>query len=86
MRETGETAARRQGQPKGSKLDAHETFLLGLVAETRDITLAEMQARLAAVLQAYPQDAMTWARLGQDIAAHGTGLKLLRPNGILVNP
>ena len=45
-RATGETTARRQGQPKGSKLDAHAAFLLGLVAEQADITLAEMQARL----------------------------------------
>lgn len=45
-RETGETAARRQGQPKGSRLDEHDAFLRGLVAETDDITLAEMQVRL----------------------------------------
>ena len=45
-RETGETRAHRQGQPKGSRLDEHEAFLLGLVDETDDITLAEMQARL----------------------------------------
>lgn len=45
-RETGERQARRQGQPKGSKLDAHEAFLLTLVEGTDDLTLAEMQARL----------------------------------------
>jgi transposase len=45
-RETGERTARRQGQPKGSRLDEHEAFLRGLVAEMDDITLAEMQARL----------------------------------------
>jgi transposase len=45
-RETGETTARRQGQPKGSKLDEHEAFLLELVAEQDDITLVERQARL----------------------------------------
>ena len=45
-RETGETTARRQGKPKGSKLDEHEAFLLGLVDEQDDITLVEMQARL----------------------------------------
>ena len=45
-RETGERTARRQGQPKGSKLDAHEAFLLGLVDAKDDITLGEMQARL----------------------------------------
>ena len=45
-RETGETRARKQGHPKGSKLDEHEAFLLGLVAAKDDVTLAEMQAQL----------------------------------------
>ena len=45
-RETGERTARRQGSPGGSKLDAHEGFLLGLIGGQRDITLEEMRARL----------------------------------------
>ena len=45
---TGETKAQRQGRPRGSKLDAHESFLLALIEETNDITLAEMQDRLRA--------------------------------------
>ena len=45
---TGETTAQRQGRPPGSKLDAHEAFLLALIAEKVDITLSEMQARLRA--------------------------------------
>ena len=47
-RDHGETAARRQGHPRGSKLDAHAGFILGLVEEEPDITLAEIAARLAA--------------------------------------
>jgi transposase len=47
-RETGERTARRQGNPGGSKLDAHEGFLLGLIEGQRDITLEEMRARLLA--------------------------------------
>ena len=47
-RETGERTARRQGNPGGSKLDAHEGFLLGLIEAQRDITLEEMRARLLA--------------------------------------
>jgi transposase len=47
-RETGETVARKQGQPPGSKLDPHEGFILGLIEETPDITLAEIAERLAA--------------------------------------
>lgn len=47
-RETGETEARKQGQPSHSKLDAHEAFILGLIEEVPDITLAEIGERLAA--------------------------------------
>lgn len=47
-RESGETEARKQGQPSRSKLDLHESFILGLVAKTADITLAEIAKRLAA--------------------------------------
>jgi len=45
--ETGEVAARKQGQPGGSKLDAHEAFILALVRERPDISLAEIAQRLA---------------------------------------
>ena len=45
-RASGERTARRQGQPSRSKLDAHRDFLLGLIAETPDMTIGEMQARL----------------------------------------
>ena len=44
-RDHGETTARKQGQPTGSKLDAHEAFILGLVEETPDISLAEIGER-----------------------------------------
>ncbi|BAV50392.1 hypothetical protein MesoLj113a_70880 [Mesorhizobium sp. 113-1-2] len=43
----GEAVARKQGQPSGSKLDPHERFILGLIEETPDITLAEIAERLA---------------------------------------
>ena len=45
--ETGEVAARKQGQPGGSKLDAHEAFILALVAARPDISLAEIVEGLA---------------------------------------
>ena len=44
----GERSARKQGQPKRSKLDPHRDYLLGLIEAEPDITLAEMRARLAA--------------------------------------
>ena len=43
---TGELTARPQGRRQGSSLDAHETFIVGLIEEQRDITLHEMTARL----------------------------------------
>ncbi len=46
-RETGERTARKQGHPVGSRLDAHEAYLLGLIEQTVDITLDEMRHRLA---------------------------------------
>ena len=42
----GERTARRQGQPKRSKLDAHRDYLLGLIEAEPDITIAEMQERV----------------------------------------
>jgi transposase len=46
FRESGETAARRQGKPKGSKLDAHESYLVRLIEARPDITLREMVEKL----------------------------------------
>jgi len=45
-RETSERTARRQGKPRGSRLDAHETFIFGLLEARREITLVEIAARL----------------------------------------
>lgn len=45
-RETGERKARRQGQPRRSKLDPHGAYLQGLIDADCDITLAEMQTKL----------------------------------------
>lgn len=45
-RDHGETTARKQGKPAGSKLDAHEDFILGLVAEAPDIALHEIAEKL----------------------------------------
>jgi transposase len=44
--QTGETAARKRGQPSRSRLDPHESFILGLIDETPDITLAEITERM----------------------------------------
>ena len=47
-RQTGERAARPQGQPRRSKLDPHRALLLGLIEATPDMTLVEMQEHLTA--------------------------------------
>jgi transposase len=43
---TGTVAARPQGRARGSKLDAYEAFVRGLIAGRDDITLEEMRVRL----------------------------------------
>ncbi len=45
-RATGDFRPGRQGQPPGSKLDAVEAFILGLVEERKDISLSEIVERL----------------------------------------
>lgn len=48
FQQTGSCAPRKQGQPSGSKLDAHEAFILGLVAQNKDVTLLEIAQQLLA--------------------------------------
>ena len=42
----GERRARKQGQPRRSKLDPHRDYLLGLIAAEPDLTIAELRDRL----------------------------------------
>lgn len=44
----GERTARRQGWQRGSSLDPHEAFIVGMIEEQKDITLDEMVSRLDA--------------------------------------
>jgi transposase len=46
-RRTGDVRPGRQGQPKRSKLDPHEAYILSLIEAARDIALAEIAERLA---------------------------------------
>lgn len=46
----GERTPRPQGRRRGSSLDVHEAFIVGLIEERKDITLNEMVERLAADL------------------------------------
>lgn len=43
----GRRSAAKQGRRGGSRLDAHEAFIIGLIDKTKDITLNEMVLRLA---------------------------------------
>ena len=45
-RATGSLEPARRGNQGGSVLDVHEGFLIGLINETADISLAEMAERL----------------------------------------
>ena len=63
VRETGVRAAGRQGQPRRSKLDPHRDYLLGLVAETPDITISEMLERLGSVRSVTASRATLWTFL-----------------------
>ncbi len=42
----GQTAPAKQGNPGGSRLDAHEAFIVGMIEAEKDITLNEMVLRL----------------------------------------
>lgn len=44
----GERSARRQGKPRGSRLDPHEAFIVAMIGAAKDITLNEMAAKLQA--------------------------------------
>ena len=46
-RQNGETSARRQGGRRGSRLDAHEEFVVGLIEANADVTLDEMVEHLS---------------------------------------
>ncbi len=59
-RDNGELTARKQGQPSGSKLDEHEAFILDLVEETPDISLAEIAERLGLERQVSACPATVW--------------------------
>lgn len=47
-RATGEVRPAKQGKPKGSVLDAHAGYILGLIKAAPDTTLDEMVERLRA--------------------------------------
>ena len=59
-RRTGGVTPGKKGNPGRSCLDAHEAFILGLIEERSDITLAEMAERLKAVHGLRIQPSTLW--------------------------
>jgi len=59
-RATGDVLPKPQGSGTGSILDPHEAFLLGLIEERRDVTLAEMAERLERVHGLRVQQSTIW--------------------------
>jgi transposase len=62
-REPGDRSARKQGQPRRSKLDPHRGYLLGLIAETPDLTISELLERLLAERSVRASRATLWTFL-----------------------
>jgi transposase len=62
-REAGDRSARKQGQPRRSKLDPHRGYLLGLIAETPDLTISELLERLLAERSVRASRATLWTLL-----------------------
>ena len=60
----GERTARKQGQPRRSKLDPHRDYLLGLIEATPDLTISELLERLLgrARRDGQPRDAVDVSR------------------------
>ena len=76
FRANGEATARRQGKPRGSRLDAHADFILALVeADTKDISLAEIVERLEAERELRVGITSVWKFLDR----HGLTYKKDRP-------
>jgi len=62
-RQTGERKARKQGQPRRSKLDPHRDYLLGLIEATPDLTISELLERLLAERGLTASRALLWTFL-----------------------
>jgi len=63
--ESGERQARKQGQPRRSKLDLHRDDLLERVAQTPDLTISELLDRLAAERDVRARPPMLASRIGR---------------------
>jgi transposase len=62
-REAGDRSAHKQAQPRRSKLDPHRGYLLGLIAETPDLTISELLERLLAERSVRASRATLWTFL-----------------------
>ncbi len=77
-RATGSLAAPREGKPKGSVLDAHAAFILGLIEETPDITLEEIAVRPAEEREVKVVHTAVWKFLDRRGMTHKKDCSCLR--------
>ncbi len=69
-REEGSLDPGRQGKPRGSKLDVHEDFILGLIEERKDIACHEIAETLAAAQGVRACAATVWYFLSSRELTH----------------
>lgn len=65
LRQHGEWGPRKMGRPRGSLLDPHAEYLLALLEQTPDLTLAELAARLKRERQVQVGITALWNFLNQ---------------------
>ncbi len=64
----------KQGRRSGSRLDAHEDFIIGMIEEAKDITLNEM------VLRLHEERAVSIGRSALDVWLRKRGRTFKRPH------
>lgn len=77
-REQGSVEPARQGPPPGSKLDAHESFILGLIEADKDIALHEIAGQLEAKRGVRTCPATVWYFFSRRGLTHKKRLATLR--------
>jgi transposase len=76
-RASGAIAPAAQGKPKGSVLDTHADFILGVLAEAPDTTLEELTERLAEERGIKVVHTAVWKFLDRRPRADGCCIQLL---------
>ena len=75
-RDNGETTARKQGQPPGSKLDANVAFIIGLVEDNPDIRLEENPEQLLAERSVFAVPSTVWTFFKKSVTTYNKRLHM----------